>query len=97
MTTTQMQAHPCPSCHAELSAATDYTGQGNKPSTGDMTVCAYCATILQFDDEMHLQVASQQALIAAPIDTLVELQRVRNAVLTRNAIQQAKDSSSAKR
>lgn len=46
----------CPACGTELDAAggSDKAGQ---PKPGDLSVCINCATILQFDEQLHLHLA----------------------------------------
>jgi hypothetical protein len=42
-------APPCPQCGAKLDA---YSGEiGTHAKAGDLSVCGYCATLLQFTDD----------------------------------------------
>ena len=52
----------CPSCHASLDAARAPDGR-RKPKPGDVTVCGYCQSVLQFT-VLGLAIASDEVLIA---------------------------------
>lgn len=44
----------CPTCSEVLDAATNTEGD-RAPKAGDVSVCAYCATLLIFEDERHMR------------------------------------------
>jgi hypothetical protein len=44
----------CPLCDSILDAATGVDNEVQVPVPGDHTVCIYCASPLQFDDDMNL-------------------------------------------
>ena len=50
--TTRQPASDCPVCRKKLDAA---SGEG-KPRPGDMTVCAYCAELAVFGEDLELRV-----------------------------------------
>ena len=52
--TTQLPLDRCPHCQHELTATTAIDGE-HKPAPGGFTVCAYCACILSFDNDLKLQ------------------------------------------
>lgn len=54
------EAHPCPECNAVLSAAVHAAGGAARPSPGDITVCVYCATALQYDEALQPQFLTQE-------------------------------------
>lgn len=42
----------CPNCGRELDAATNFRGAVPRP--GDLSLCCYCATLLEFGADLHL-------------------------------------------
>ena len=50
----------CPSCHRLLDGFTSINNDKH-PQPDDVTMCAYCDTILQFTDGLGLKIASQEA------------------------------------
>lgn len=44
----------CPSCSSELSGAAVPGDPTAQPQPGDLTLCAYCGALLQFDDLLLL-------------------------------------------
>lgn len=79
--TTLLPRHGCPVCLQAVDAATDMAGDA-RPNPGDLTICAYCASVLEFDDELRPHQASASTL--AEIDT----QTSRKIEVLRQAIQQ---------
>lgn len=54
MNTHRVKACKCPNCDADLDATTDPTNQNNAPEAGDITICFYCETLLEFKEDMTL-------------------------------------------
>lgn len=79
LTSTQLPADGCPNCGHSLDAATSLKGN-HRPQPGDVSVCAYCGTILKFDDELRMQVIDPEHLARLPEQQQRELARVRAAV-----------------
>ena len=50
---TQKAGH-CPTCNELLDAATPVSEKGVEPKVGDISVCLYCASILEWDENMDL-------------------------------------------
>lgn len=55
MTTTKMGHNNCPSCDRKLDAATS-AYEDAVPTPHDITICLYCGEMLEFSDDMDLQV-----------------------------------------
>jgi hypothetical protein len=53
----------CPHCGQELDAATDTFRVGARPKPGDISVCLYCAAILQFNAALQLEAVTGDELI----------------------------------
>lgn len=79
MTTTLLPQHGCPVCQRSIDAASDVRGDA-RPNPGDITICAYCASILEFDDEMRPQQASALTLSSIDSETAHTIEVVRRAV-----------------
>ena len=54
-------------CAAKLDAATNVSGAG-RPGPGDVTVCIYCRSILEFTEGMGLRLLPQEELDQLPED-----------------------------
>ncbi len=69
--TKELSEDKCPSCAGPLSACTDVNNPDNvtlaKP--GDLTVCVYCAAVLQFDEDLKHVVADSEILENLSPDT----------------------------
>lgn len=82
-------APACPGCHAVLDGATSADLSGGAPKANDLTVCCYCAAILEFTAADLL--SDKLALIAVTGDELIlalanpTLRRVRQDILMRHA------------
>ena len=55
---------PCPTCSETLDAADDVEQDGARPVRGNLSVCAYCSTILVYDDPPALHRATDDELAA---------------------------------
>jgi hypothetical protein len=55
-----MTATDCPSCGKKLDDCTGVRDQNAMPGAGDVSICAYCAQILVFDDKLALNIATEE-------------------------------------
>ena len=67
----------CPICSACLDGA---TGRGT-PSTGDLSVCLYCAIPLRFDETLKLRRITKKEFKTFPADVVSELKKAQKIVL----------------
>jgi hypothetical protein len=57
--TYDVPASKCPVCEVERGAATSvHDKDGKGPTPGALTVCAYCAAVLQYDANLQLRKVS---------------------------------------
>ena len=54
MPTHEMKPCPCPNCGAMNDAATSASGDASAPEAGDISICLYCASPLQYAEDMSL-------------------------------------------
>ena len=80
MKTHHTKDNPCPKCQKILTAVTCTTEDHNAPKPGDVTVCVYCESALEFTDDLSLMLASPETLadaeVAADIKRSVEVVRL---------------------
>lgn len=76
----QTKAQPCPKCNSLLDAATVIVGTP-KPAAGDISVCAYCATILIFNSDLSHRIAKPEDVIGLPIEAMKTLCKAQRAIL----------------
>lgn len=62
----------CPGCRQTLNATGDPKGRG-APRPGDVSVCAGCGTILQFDSRLRLTAMTPQQIEQLPPRSAAEL------------------------
>lgn len=84
MTTTQLPRHGCPVCLHLIDAATGIV-EAALPKPGDLTVCAYCTSILEFDSELRPQHVSATALAELDMGTMRQLETIRRVIQQRQA------------
>jgi hypothetical protein len=70
----------CPVCAHEFCCATN-PNTGHRPKRDDLTICVACTAILLFNEDLTTRVATAADVEALELDTYVELQRVRSAIL----------------
>ena len=68
----------CPACSTRLDASMNTTDRGG-PDVGDVSICAYCATLLVFGPGLTLRYPTDAELVALAADPAVG--RARSAVL----------------
>lgn len=72
----------CPSCRGELTRAAG--AHNTVPEPGDIMVCAYCAEVLIFDDQLGPMIPTDEeraAIAASPVAE--DLERIRSAIVER--------------
>lgn len=52
----------CPTCMTTLDAVTGMTDPDAMPEPGDVTVCFYCTTVLEYAEDMTLQIVDIKTL-----------------------------------
>jgi len=50
----------CPECNRQLDDAMETSGCDVRPSPGDLTVCAYCAALLEYNDDYSLKTFTKE-------------------------------------
>jgi len=63
----------CPFCGAKLDRATCAENDHSEPTPGDLSICMYCAEVLEFNADMQLKQAS--------LSTLLELDQKQHALI----------------
>lgn len=77
----------CPDCKNLLSAATSIESDGSaQPRPNDLTICAYCASILIYNKDFSLRKATESDLNSLDVDTLISLQRAK-VIITKRIIE----------
>lgn len=80
--TNQIKAATCPTCNTELGAATGISDPSAHPSPGDVTICFYCCTVLEYTQDLDLEpinITSLQPEVRDVIAmTVVQLQSMRD-------------------
>jgi hypothetical protein len=84
----------CPCCGKTLDAATAIADERDPiPEAGDFSICLYCGTILEYEEDFFLHVASDDRLSqlnGSEPAVYQQLIQVRNAIQTFIRIQKAK-------
>ncbi len=68
------EAPACPACRSTLDGATG-VGHDEKPTAGDVTVCAYCFVVLEFTESLQLRELSTDELQQLPADVREDMAR----------------------
>ncbi len=50
----------CPACAATLDGATG--AEGTRPEPGNLSICAYCQALLEFDETLHVRMIRPETL-----------------------------------
>jgi hypothetical protein len=53
--TTRLPLCLCPVCESKLDAATATDDDNVVPKSGDVTICIYCTSVLEFTDDMTVE------------------------------------------
>jgi hypothetical protein len=70
----------CPDCGKELNAITIIFGKPVAPTPGDISICAYCASVLVFDADLKQRAARKEDLDQLDSETLNAIYKARRAV-----------------
>ena len=65
----------CPTCGKAATAASDPMSDAT-PSPHDFSICAYCSSVLRFNDDMTMREAVAADLDELEPDTLLKLRRL---------------------
>lgn len=65
----------CPGCGRPLTGATNAEGKNIEPKPGDFTACAYCGTLLIFDDDLHHCLPTNEDLEALTPEMVMTIHR----------------------
>lgn len=86
------KSSPCCGCGKVLDAATpvDQSDGEHDPTPGSYTVCAYCATLMVYDQDLSLRSLSPEELADMPLDLRVQIQRVRYVIAQQMARRRTK-------
>lgn len=65
----------CPHCKTKLDGYTSLD-EGSRPTSGDVTVCVSCSSVLQFTDGMGLKLADADIIAQVDFPMLQKAQQV---------------------
>jgi len=80
----------CPQCGKNLNRSSPVDLQLLAPVPGDFTICIGCVAVLQFDQQMKLQVPEQAAIEQLDAQTLRQLIAAQNLILSLKAERQSR-------
>lgn len=78
--TTLMDECNCPQCGYHLDAATGINGD-TIPESGDISICVNCAAILEFTEDLTLQILSKEELRKLTKDVLDDITLAQTFIL----------------
>lgn len=86
----------CPHCKEILDGFTDPSGK-NVPKPGDISICAYCAEVLEFDSEMKLIPIREETVKFVDLLEIQKAQQiVRDIIILREEKKNAKSTGTTK-
>lgn len=72
----------CPKCGKTLDGVSAYSAEDNpEPVSGDVSICMYCFTLLQFDDDIQSQILTPEEFIDLEDGVRLELTRALKQLL----------------
>jgi hypothetical protein len=74
----------CPVCGNKLDAATPTDKESGTPSSGDISICIYCATISVFDDKLKLSPITNEEFAKLPEELKISVRKARDTILEFN-------------
>jgi transcription elongation factor Elf1 len=78
--TYQHEPFECPGCGMLMDASTNMTKNHGKPESGDLSVCLYCGTMLEFGDGKPHEL-SMEVYASLGSEMQFKLQRVRQEIM----------------
>ena len=63
----RMPETTCPACNKALDAVTPME-EGITPSPGDLSICGYCSTVLQYADDMTFVLADADVIAEVTLE-----------------------------
>jgi len=70
----------CPACSHVLEEASAVDGKPTAPVPGDLSVCLYCARLLQFTEDLDVRVMTEADIAQLPNKTRIEVQLTQWAI-----------------
>lgn len=80
MKTTETPLNYCPHCNQKIDSATHFEKRIS-PKPGDITICGYCAVILQFDHDLRLMLCPDEEIKKFSDAEAEDIAKKRNAIL----------------
>ena len=71
----------CPKCAEPIDGASAVFDDEPMPVPGDLSVCAHCLTLLEFNDDLTSRVLGIDEFLELPDDTRLELTRALSALI----------------
>lgn len=88
ITDTQMPECQCPHCGGILSGAASF--EGHAPEPGDFSVCIYCTSVLVFQPNLQVRLATNEDMKSFSPEEQASLIKYQNAVKILNAVRSLK-------
>ena len=60
----RLPSSACPGCGTKVDCSTHFGDR--RPEPGDVSICFYCASLLQFNNSLHLEAISEEELSRLP-------------------------------
>lgn len=70
----------CPCCKRVLDGASCLEDEKLMPNAGDITICIYCLTILEFDNNLKLLEMTNEQISELPHEMRMDLNKIRHAI-----------------
>ena len=83
----------CPCCHAKLTGASGIQDETSVPEPGDLSICLYCGTILEYEEGFFLHVATDETLSrlnSEEPEVYIQLIQMRDSILVFIEMKRAK-------
>jgi len=58
----------CPKCGSKIDDTTAFEGEDSLPVPGDIMICVYCASVLEVDESLRLQILSTQRMLKIALE-----------------------------
>ena len=68
----QIEPSGCPVCFRKLDGTTCLTADA-KPKSGDVSVCFYCASLLEYDENLNVIKMTEKTMRELDLDTQAQL------------------------